>query len=193
MSAPKPAFTKAFTKVAARLARAESTAGPAGALPSTRCDLYTCRHSFFSTLSLAAELPETSKLSISPAQHAVRATRGQCTARDHTLAEVSHRACQLSGQREAHLIGQLGLHDVQVSGQGQVVPAEAGVAGDLGDALQVLPLLGVLLWGADLGGALRLKVHPEALQARIASAGSVMLQGMLTAKMTRQGTPSWGA
>ena len=36
LSAPKPAFTNAFTKVAAKLARAESTAGPAGALPSTK-------------------------------------------------------------------------------------------------------------------------------------------------------------
>eukprot|EP00955_Chlamydomonas_euryale_P023798 250757-Chlamydomonas_euryale.AAC.8 len=41
LSAPKPALTKALTNVEARFWRAESTAAPAGARPSTRCVLYT--------------------------------------------------------------------------------------------------------------------------------------------------------
>ena len=41
LSWPNPALTKALTKVEARFWRAESTAGPAGARPSVRWDLYT--------------------------------------------------------------------------------------------------------------------------------------------------------
>ncbi len=43
LSVPKPALTNALTKVDARFCRAESTAGPVAARPSTRCILYTCR------------------------------------------------------------------------------------------------------------------------------------------------------
>ena len=42
LSVPKPALTNALTKVDARFCRAESTAGPLAARPSTRCILYTC-------------------------------------------------------------------------------------------------------------------------------------------------------
>ena len=43
LSVPKPALTNALTNVDARFCRAESTAGPVAARPSTRCILYTCR------------------------------------------------------------------------------------------------------------------------------------------------------
>ena len=39
LSCPNPALTKALTNVDARFCRAESTAGPEGARPSTRCVL----------------------------------------------------------------------------------------------------------------------------------------------------------
>ena len=43
LSVPNPALTNALTNVDARFCRAESTAGPVAARPSTRCILYTCR------------------------------------------------------------------------------------------------------------------------------------------------------
>jgi hypothetical protein len=103
---PKPALTKALTKVLARLAWALSSVGPLPPPVSTRCDLYTCEnaHDMMSKATLrvsnACWLPGTcTPFDSSPCTSVVAADLLWCAGSHHIQVA---RQCQVA-LRDPHI------------------------------------------------------------------------------------------